>query len=78
MPDTRRREVRCTASRRAIGTVPAPVAGMNDYDDPIPWLLLDLAHPMPEGPLRDLLRALADAWEELPFQWRAFLRAVLA
>ena len=51
---------------------------MYDDDDPIPWLLLDLAYPMPEGPLRDLLRALADAWEELEEEWRSKAAALLA
>ena len=51
---------------------------MDNYDDPIPWLMLDLAHPTPEGPLRDLLRALADAWEELLPSWRSKAAALLA
>jgi len=40
-------------------------------DDPIPWLLLELADTIEPGPFRDTLTALADAFEELPATWRA-------
>lgn len=52
------------------GTPPALVASMCD-DDPIPWLLLELADTIEPGPFRDTLTALADAFEELPATWRA-------
>ena len=48
------------------------VASMYD-DDQTPWMLLELAWSVERGPFRDTLTALADAFEELPAAWRAWL-----
>lgn len=46
-----------------------------DTPDPDePWLLLDLAWQLEPGWLRELLVALADAWEELPEGWQEEVR----
>ena len=42
-------------------------------DDETPWLLLEFAHTIEPGPFRDTVTALADAFEELPATWRAWL-----
>ena len=49
---------------------------MNNHehrDDPIPWQILELAYETGPWWLRDLLTALADAWEVLPDGWRDYV-----